>query len=349
MPNKKKKIVVAMSGGLDSSMAAFLLQKQGYEIVGVFMRLERPETVAEGAARRICRRLGVKFYPVNLADKFKSCVVDYFLDTYRGGSTPNPCVRCNKLIKFGELDRVRRELGADYLATGHYARVEKPGDKYILKRGADKSKDQSYFLYNLNQELLEHVLFPLGDKKKEEVRAQADARGLPYIRSESQDVCFLVVDDKIIEHNEYLKKHLELKPGPIQDKKGKVLGEHKGLPLYTVGQRRGVEIGGTGPYYVLRADYRANALFVTNQFDDPDLFSDTLEAMNVNWVDPDCVKFPLKCQASIRYRHEAVDCAVEQSKDRILATFEKPQRAVTPGQSVVFYAGDVVLGGGIIM
>lgn len=379
-----------MSGGVDSSAAVFLLQKQGYEVIGMFMRLIN-NSDDEQAARRVCAKLGVKFYPVNYADQFKKEVIDYFIKSYERGLTPNPCARCNRLIKFGALLKSAEEIGADFLATGHYVRCQISDFRcrkclYKLLRGKDDGKDQSYFLYNLTQKQLARVLFPLGEYTKEEVRKIADNAGLPYVKKESQDVCFLKGD-----HNDFLREHINLKPGPIValtpnpspaaagegsalikyncDKiapstvryergragEGEKIGEHQGLPLYTIGQRRGVEIGGTGPFYAAKCDYKTNTLYVVSDRDDPVLYSNELIAGDVNWISGKEPKLPLSCHAVIRYRHKPVKCIITIGTGqcpvhakKYSVKFNKPQRAVTPGQSVVFYKGDEALGGGII-
>ena len=386
MRKKKKKAVIAISGGVDSSAAAFLLQKQGYDVMGMFMRLGVVgQQENEAMARRVCQKLNIKFYPINFIAKFKKEIIDYFVDNYAQGLTPNPCVKCNQIIKFGSLLAQAKKIGADYLATGHYSRnVERITHNaklvYKLFCGKDENKDQSYFLYNLTQEQLACVLFSLGDYTKTQVKKITDKAGLPYLKKESQDVCFLAGD-----HNDFLKKRLNLKSGPIitltakplsrdnrsgrgvarfdarRGGEGRVIGEHQGLPLYTIGQRRGVEIGGIGPFYVARCDYKTNTLYVVKDGDDPALYSDKLIAENVNWIVGIEPKLPLQCEAVIRYRHKPVECIVEtgqcpvqskkkqDNKNKYLVVFTKPQRAITPGQSVVFYQGDEVLGGGIII
>lgn len=361
MDNKKKKVILAISGGVDSSVSAYLLQKEGYEVIGVFMRLTDSQKKSEDYARRVCEYLGIKFYPVNISDKFEEEIIDYFINSYKDGITPNPCVKCNKLIKFGELFRVMEELGGDYLATGHYLRLQRriKNDKYFnstgglrinkIYKGSDNNKDQTYFLYNLVQDQLDKVLFPVGGMEKMEVRKIADENHIPYLKGESQDVCFLVEDGRIIEHNDYLKKKIKLKPGDIKTNDGVVLGQHIGLPFYTIGQRRGIEIGGTGPYYAARLDYSTNTLYVVNDPSDPTLFSDYLFAKDVNWISGEEVD-DLKCEAVIRYRHKPVACSVlKQTDESYKVLFEEAQRAVTPGQSVVFYSGDELLGGGVII
>ena len=368
---KCSKVVIAISGGLDSSAAAFLLQKRGLEVIGMFMKLGIDQNNSEATARRACQKLGIRFYPVNFASQFKKEVIDYFLDSYAQGLTPNPCVKCNQIIKFGFLLAQAKKIGADFLATGHYVKNTKTQKHkntktklvYKLFRGKDKNKDQSYFLYNLTQEQLARVLFPLGDYTKAEVKKIADKAKLPYLVKESQDVCFLTGDtirQAQARHNDFLKKHLNLKFGKIKTLDGKKVGEHQGLPLYTIGQRRGVEIGGIGPFYVARCDYKTNTLYVVSDRDDPVLYSDELIAENVNWIVGREPALPLRCEAVIRYRHKPVECIIEigdypaqlkkkqDNNHKYLIKFKKPQRAITPGQSVVFYHCDEVLGGGVI-
>lgn len=337
-----------MSGGVDSSVSALLLQEQGFEVLGVHMRLRQDYEEGERAARLAAKKLGIKFYPLNVSQKFKKEVIEYFIDGYKAGITPNPCVRCNKLIKFGELLRVKAELGADYLATGHYARIIEEQGTYHLCRAKDKNKDQSYFLYNLTQTQLKQIIFPLGEYAKGEIKKIAEKNDLPHIKTESQDVCFIMEEGKIIEHNEYLKKHIKAGSGPIMSLDKKKLGEHQGLHLYTRGQRKGIEIGGTGPYYAAAKDHEKNILYITDKPDDPALLSDIFFIKDANWI-PSGLKFPLQCEAVVRYRHPAVKCSVEKAgDDRYKIKLFKPERAITLGQSAVFYQYDMVLGGGVI-
>lgn len=354
MVNKKnKKVVVAISGGVDSAVAALLLQKQGFEVFGVFMRLGDNGVANEQSARLVCLKLGIKFFPINVSEKFEKEVIGDFVKSYQNGLTPNPCVRCNKLIKFGELFRVTEELGADYLATGHYIKkikVESGDSKGIYKlfRGIDDKKDQSYFLYNFNQDQLKKVLFPLGDFTKEEIKKVAEENSIPSQSSESQDICFMVRDEKILDHNEFLKDRIQASEGEIKTLDGKTVGRHKGLPFYTIGQRRGIEIGGIGPFYAVHMDYDKNILYVTNDSNDKALYKDGLMTENVNWISGVAPKTPLSCQAMIRYRHKAENCVVTPDNGDYKVKFEKAQRAITAGQSVVFYKDNELLGGGVI-
>jgi tRNA-uridine 2-sulfurtransferase len=362
----KIKVMVAMSGGVDSSVAAFLLQKQGFEVCGVYMEINDDRT-SEKAVKKVAKSLGIKLEIVDLRKKFEKEIISYFLNSYKAGLTPNPCVLCNRTIKFGELLKFARKNEADFLATGHYARLRREfpifphsGTRNFqfpikLLKAIDLGKDQSYFLYSLSPGQLKHVLFPLGDLTKDEVRKIADKNSLPYIKKESQDICFLNIRGKKYTTEEYLKKNLTLKSGPIQDSSGKTVGRHQGLPLYTIGQRKGIEIGGTGPYYVTGLNHKKNILFVTNRMDKKEVFTSGFFMEKVNWIG--CkVKLPLKCVVAVRYRQQPVDCVVSTKggfasggKKLINVKMAESQRAVTPGQSAVFYHGNEVLGGGIIL
>ncbi len=356
--SKKVKVIIAISGGVDSAVSAYLLKEEGYEVIGVFMRLSDNYSKSEDNARRACNYLGIKFYAINLADKFELEVIDYFIESYEKGITPNPCVKCNKVIKFGELFRVMHDLQADYLATGHYVRLQRTfknkelgieNDVIKIFKGLDGEKDQTYFLYNLKQKQLGKILFPIGDMKKSNVRQIADNNKIPYMKSESQDICFLVENDKIIDHNDFLKKKINLKPGPVKTMDDEVIGEHIGLPFYTIGQRRGIDIGGTGPYYAAKMDYKTNSLYVVKDLNDKALLSGEFIIEDVNWINSK-KDVKLECEAVIRYRFKPVVCILikQKKKKEYLVQLSKPQRAVTPGQSVVFYNGDELLGGGII-
>ena len=355
MEKQKKKVMVAMSGGVDSSVAAALLKKQGFDVVGVFMRFwSEPAGGSGGAlnkccsfeaysdARRVAQKLGIPIYTLNMKVPFKKLVVDYFLKEYQAGRTPNPCVECNRFIKFGELLRKARAMGASYVATGHYARVaaDKSGDK--LLKGKDSKKDQSYFLYTLTQDKLKQILFPVGGYNKPKVRERAKKFGLPvHAKKDSQEVCFVGASLK-----NFLKKYLKVKSGKIVElESGKILGKHDGLPFYTIGQRRGLALGG-GPWYVVEIDARKNVLYVSR--DQKKLLSKELTAGKVSWVAGRPPKLPIHAKAKIRYKHKEALCVIKKIKNNFKIIFDRPQRAITAGQSVVFYRGDEVLGGGII-
>jgi len=324
-----KKVIVALSGGVDSAVAAALLKKQGYQVAGVFLKLW--PSFNEKQAQRVAKKLGIEFRVLNLRKEFKKKVVDYFLKNYKLGLTPNPCVVCNKEIKFGLLFK---EIKADYIATGHYARFQR--GKLLMAK--DKNKDQSYFLWKLNQKILRRALFPIGDYAKSEVRKLARKFKLPVLDvPESQEICFIQTNIA-----DFLKKYLKTKSGRIVDREGRVLGEHQGLWFYTIGERKGIGIAG-GPYYVLDKDVKKNILVVTKN--ENDLYKKALIVKNINWISGKCPRFPLKIKAKIRYRHNPAPAVIQ--RNRII--FDKPQRAITPGQSVVFYRGQELLGGGIII
>jgi len=308
-------------------------------------------------AREVASLLGIPFYVIDVAKEFKRTVVDYFLEEYGFAKTPNPCVVCNRQIKFGLLLEKARKLGADFLATGHYARIKsqtkgnrKKDVVYHLLRGKDLKKDQSYMLWMLGQNDLRQILFPLGEMRKEQVRHLALKWKLPVAeKPESQEVCF--VGDK--DYREFLKRYIpeKIKPGKIVNLEGQVVGKHQGLPLYTVGQRKGIVTtlksagGKTHPFYVVGANADKNELIIGRE---KDLYKKEMVVEKVNWI-LNSPKFPFSCKVQIRYKHEAVPCKVEAVSPQCLKVlFAKPQRAVTPGQSAVFYRGNEVLGGGII-
>jgi len=359
MSKKKPKIMMAMSGGVDSSVAAQLLKNQGYDVTGIFLHFWKDEKLGAKAENKCCsleslldakavaNKIGIPLHTFNFAKEFKATVVDNFLEEYAAGRTPNPCVLCNKKIKIGLLLEYAKNLGFDYVATGHYLKIKDYEGERRVYKAKDTKKDQSYFLYTFNQKQLKHLMFPLGGYDKPKVRQLAEQYGLiTAAKPESQDICFLSGP-----HNDFLKRYLKLKPGPIKLlDSGEDIAVHQGLPLYTIGQRRGIEIGGTGPYYVAKIDYTTNTLWVVRQWNEDVLFESGLTSIDNNWLAGKKPSLPLKCEAVIRYGHLAVACVVSKgkTKDELIVEFKKPQRAVTPGQSVVFYDKNRMLGGGII-
>ncbi len=354
------RVAVAMSGGVDSSLAAALLKEEGYEVVGLTMLIWKYKPEQEGIsgrccapedikdARRVAEQIGIPHYILNLEQPFEEEIVAYFLKEYLQGYTPNPCIRCNERIKFDLLLRRAEEIGAAALATGHYARIIWQADKgrYTLWRGRDRQKDQSYFLFSLRQEQLAKILLPLGERSKEEVRQLAQRLGLRVAaKKESQEICF-------IPHNDY-RRFLEEKvgrdifsPGEIIDKQGKVLGTHQGLYSYTIGQRRGLRIAGPHPYYVLRLDREKNRVIVGSR---EELEPPGLIVKEVNWISFPKPSSELEAFVQIRYRHSGVRATLHPlAKGKVKVNFHLPQKAVTPGQAAVFYREEEVLGGGWI-
>lgn len=358
---KRKKVVVAMSGGVDSSVAAAILKEEGHEVIGVTMSLfSLPEEFCRSAnlrsccgwkatedAHRVAMALGIPHYVANLKKSFERKVVENFCGEYARGRTPNPCIRCNQHIKFGALLRKLRAFDADYLATGHHARISRDerSGRFLLKKGKDREKDQSYFLYPLTQDQLSRTLMPVGHLTKQEVREKAGGLGLPVAqRPESQEICFVPDGDypRFVES----RKPEVSRSGPITDLDRRVLGHHRGIIHYTVGQRRGMGIASPHPLYILSILADANTIVVGPE---EKLLKKRLIASEVNLISLAELKRPLRVKARIRSRHREASAVVGPLEDgRLLVEFEKPQRAVTPGQSVVFYEGEVVVGGGII-
>lgn len=350
---KNKKIAVAMSGGVDSSLTAALLLKQGFDIFGVTMTLsddsrEEGGSTAITDAKKVADTLGIEHHVVNYHGSFKQNVIDYFIREYSHGRTPNPCVACNNKIKFGSLLEDCLKLGADAVATGHYARIEydENSKRYLLKKGLDVRKDQSYVLYTLNQFALSHFLLPLGDYTKAETREMAEKLDLPVAhKPESQEICFIPNDD----YKAYIKAKAPkiLKPGDIVDTEGNVLGRHEGVPLYTVGQRKGLGIAAAHPLYVVGLDVKHNRVIVGKN---TETYAQGLVAQNLNFITKDDFTKPFTTTAKIRYGSRECECEVSPLADGKLAKviFKEKQRAITPGQSVVFYDDDIIVGGGII-
>lgn len=354
---KDTTVVVGMSGGVDSSVAALLLKEQGYNVIGIFMK-NWDEKDEEGNctsdsdyedARRVCDQIEIPCYTVNFVKEYWDRVFTYFLDEYRRGRTPNPDVMCNKEIKFKAFLDYAVKVGADYLATGHYARVDYFNSQYRMLKGIDKNKDQTYFLCALGQHQLSRTMFPVGHLSKGEVRKIAMDAGLKTAeKKDSTGICF------IGERNfkEFLSKYLPAQPGDIISLTGEVVGRHDGLMYYTLGQRKGLGIGGRGtgePWFVVEKDLKNNILYVVQGEDSPELYTYGLVGVNLNWVSGNPPAEEFKCTAKFRYRQPDQGVRVIlKDENQCQVIFDKPQRAVTEGQAVVFYDGEVCLGGGII-
>lgn len=361
MSFKPLRVIVGLSGGVDSSVAALLLKQQGHHVEGLFMKNWEEDDTSEHCtaagdlrdARSVADRLEIPLHTVNFSAEYWDRVFTHFLAECEAGRTPNPDVLCNKEIKFKAFLDHALTLGADAIATGHYARRRR-GDghgRYLLLKGFDGAKDQSYFLYTLGQQQLARTLFPVGELEKRLVRQLARDHGLAtYDKRDSTGICF------IGERNfkEFLGRYLPARPGDIATVEGKVIGRHDGLMYYTLGQRQGLGIGGLqgageAPWYVVGKDLERNRLLVGQGHDHPALFSSELEADNLHWVSGETIRAPLRCRAKTRYRQGDQDCLITATNgSSCRVRFDEPQRAVTPGQSVVFYDGDVCLGGGII-
>lgn len=354
---ENKKVMIGMSGGVDSSVAAFLLQKESFEVIGATMKLYNNEDidfVSEKTccslddvldAKSVCARLGIRHYTLNMTDDFKKEVIERFISAYQNGFTPNPCIDCNRYMKFSKMLHKAQELDIDYVATGHYARIEKQGDRYILKKAVDLSKDQSYVLYSLTQEQLKVTKFPLGNYTKQQVREIAEENGFVNARKhESQDICFVPDGDysKFIEY--YTGKTYPC--GDFVDMNGKRLGEHKGIIRYTIGQRRGLGLALPASMYVVEKDVDNNKVILG--FND-DLFKKEVNGKNISFTACDGLDKPERLCAKIRYNQKEQPATVTQTdENHFKIVFDEPQRAITKGQAAVLYDGDTVVGGGTI-
>lgn len=358
--NSQKKVIVGMSGGVDSSVSAWLLQQQGYQVEGLFMKNWEEDdgeeycTAADDLAdaQAVCDKLGMKLHKVNFAAEYWDNVFEHFLEEYKAGRTPNPDILCNKEIKFKAfLEFAAEDLGADYIATGHYVRRQDSNGQSQLLRGLDGNKDQSYFLYTLSHQQIAQSLFPVGELSKPEVRRIAEQLELVTAKKkDSTGICF-IGERKF---RDFLGRYLPAQPGTIVTVDGVTVGEHQGLMYHTLGQRKGLGIGGMkesndDPWYVVDKDVANNRLIVAQGADHPRLMSVGLIAQQLYWVDRQVLREPLQCVVKTRYRQEDIPCVITPlDSDRIEVRFEQPVAAVTPGQSAVFYLGEVCLGGGII-
>lgn len=352
----KKTVVVGMSGGVDSSVSAYLLKEQGYNVIGITMMLwsEGPENdsgccgiSAIDDAKRVCDMLDIPHYVLNFKEEFKCNVINNFVSEYVIGRTPNPCIVCNRYIKWEALLRRSREIGADYLATGHYAKISQlDNGRFAITKSASDKKDQTYVLYNLTQEQLSHTIFPLGDYEKEQVREIASSIGLQVAtKKDSQDICFIPDND----YGRFLKDTGVKLPGPgnFVDKEGNILGQHKGIHQYTIGQRKGLGISAANPLFVSNIDVANNQVVLGSN---DDVFSNTLRCNTINYMGAAQFNDGQIINAKIRYSASPEECRVYNEADGVLrCEFLAPVRAVTPGQAVVFYDNDIVLGGGIII
>lgn len=354
----KEKVVIGMSGGVDSSVAAYLLLKKGYDVIGIMLQVSPKDvefTEREGGccqlsdvedARRVAFKLGIPFYVFNMRENFKEKVIDNFIDEYLNGRTPNPCIMCNKHIKFEDLLARSLGIGASFIATGHYSKIENKDGRYLLKRACDDHKDQSYVLYNLTQDQLKHTLMPCGDYTKGQIRQIADELGLEVAKKpDSEEICFVLDDD----HGNFIKSVVpeRVVPGNFVDKNGKILGKHKGIVYYTIGQRKGLGIATGKRIFVVDINPLTNEVVLG---DESDIFKSSLIIKDVNFIALDSLKEPMEVQGKIRYSSKLAAATIYPLDDeRIKVVFNKPQRAITKGQSCVLYDGDLVVGGGVIV
>ncbi|MBO4429328.1 MAG: tRNA 2-thiouridine(34) synthase MnmA [Clostridia bacterium] len=352
------KALIAMSGGVDSSVAAYIMRSNGYDCIGCTMKLYDNEDAGVPKdhsccslddvedARSVAYKLGMPYYVFNFSDDFKEKIICKFIESYENGRTPNPCIDCNRYMKFDKLYERAKLLGCEYVVTGHYARIDKENGRYVLKKALDASKDQSYVLYSLTQDQLAHTLFPLGGTSKDETRRIAEECGFSNAhKPDSQDICFVPDGDyaKVIA----LHTGKTYAPGDFIDKDGSVIGTHRGIVHYTIGQRKGLGVSAATPLYVCKIDVGQNTVTLG---EDRDLFSTELTVGDFNWISGEAPRDPFKCDAKIRYRQKQQPATVFPLEDeKVKIVFDEPQRAITPGQAAVLYDGETVLGGGTIL
>lgn len=357
---EQKTVVMGMSGGVDSSVGAYLLKKQGYHVIGITMQIwQKKEGVYEKEeggccglsavedARRVADELGIPFYVMNFRKEFQTTVIDYFIEEYQKGCTPNPCIACNRYVKWEALLQRSLSLGADFIATGHYARIEQLSNgRFAIRKSVTEQKDQTYALYNLTQEQLAHTLMPVGGYTKEEIRSIAEEIGLLVAKKrDSQEICFIPDHD----YAAFIKENTDTKilPGNFVSTDGTILGRHKGIIYYTIGQRKGLNLSLGKPVFVTEIRPQTNEVVIGTG---EEVFGDTLYADQLNFMSVPDLEEEVEVVAKIRYSHKGALCRIKKvGKDQIVCKFYEPQRAITPGQAVVFYQGDYVMGGGTIL